>query len=114
MWILTPIGFFSLVRKPEDEASGSLTVRARVREDLETFARLCPELGPIESSQWTDYAFRARGPAAAVAATVGQLTAEIDYSNFKDQVQWKQGKARARVYGEVWETLYSLQRRDDS
>ncbi len=113
MWILTPIGFFSIVRKPEDEASDSLTVRARVRDDLEAFARLCPDLGPIESSQWTDYAFRARGPAAAVAAAVGQFAASIDYSNFKDQVQWKQGKARALLYGEVWDTLYRLQRQDE-
>jgi hypothetical protein len=46
-----------------------------------------------------------------VATTVGALTAGIDYSNFKDQVAWKQGKERARVYGEVWDTLYGLQRR---
>jgi hypothetical protein len=106
-----PIGFFSIVRKPQDESANLLTVRARVREDLEAFARRCPELGPIETSEWTDYAFRARGPAQAVAATVGALTAGIDYSNFKDQVAWKQGKERARVYREVWDTLYGLQRR---
>lgn len=34
MWILSPIGFFSVVRKPNDVQRGSLTVRVRVRTTL--------------------------------------------------------------------------------
>ena len=36
MWLLTPTGFFSIVRKPQDAAAGTLTVRSRVRADLDT------------------------------------------------------------------------------
>ena len=34
MWLVTPIGFFSIVQKPGDKANGTLTVRARLRSDL--------------------------------------------------------------------------------
>jgi polar amino acid transport system ATP-binding protein len=35
MWLITPEGFFSIVEKATDKASGTLTVRARVASDLE-------------------------------------------------------------------------------
>ena len=34
MWLITPTGFFSIVQKPGDAAANTLTVRARVRQDL--------------------------------------------------------------------------------
>ena len=36
MWLITPTGFFSIVQKPTDAQANTLTVRARVRQDLET------------------------------------------------------------------------------
>jgi hypothetical protein len=110
MWIITSIGFFSIVRKPEDVASGTLTVRARVRGDLEALRQACPELGEIEESPHSDYRFRARGPKAAVGAAIGRLAEGIDYDNFKDAVGARQGRGRAEVYHGVWDVLYGLQR----
>ena len=47
MWLLTPIGFFSIVQKPDDTTRNTLTVRARVRQDLESLRlRYLPGLGP--------------------------------------------------------------------
>ena len=34
MWLITPIGFFSIVQKSDDKTADSLTIRARVRSDL--------------------------------------------------------------------------------
>ena len=34
MWLITSIGFFSIVQKPGDKANGTLTVRSRVQSDL--------------------------------------------------------------------------------
>lgn len=110
MWIITPIGFFSIVRKPDDVASGTLTVRARVRGDLEALRALCPELGDIVESPHNDYRFRARGPTAAVGAVLARLTEEIDYDNFKAAVGARQGYERALLYHEVWDVLYRLQK----
>lgn len=110
MWIITPIGFFSIVRKPDDVTSGTLTVRARVRADLEALRALCPELGDIAESPHNDYRFRASGPKAAVGAALARLTEDIDYDNFKSAVGARQGHERAHLYHDVWDVLYRLQR----
>lgn len=110
MWLMTPIGFFSIVEKPYDRHEGTLTVRARVEGDLvELKARYLPELGKIQADQGTDYRYRAVAPRESVARALSQLTLDLDYSNFKDEVSRVQGSERGRVYGEVWNTLYQMQ-----
>ena len=110
MWLMTPIGFFSIVEKPNDRYDGTLTVRARVVDDLTALkSRYLPELGEIQAGQGTDYRYRATAPREAVAQALSQLTQDLDYSNFKDEVSRMQGYERARVYGEVWSCLYDMQ-----
>ncbi|MFN7001302.1 MAG: hypothetical protein ACK4ST_14950, partial [Elioraea tepidiphila] len=110
--ILTPFGFFSIVRKPEHAAAGLPTVRARVAADLDALRReALPDPGPTEAHTGTDYPFRARAPQAAVARAIGALVAGIDYANFKDAVAARQGPARAEVYHGVWSALRRLENR---
>ena len=110
MWLLTPHGFFSVVEKPDDAARGSLTVRARVRSDLDSLrSAVLPELEPIEESESTDYRYRARAPRAAVAAAMARLVETLDYSNFKSAVADRQGAQRAKLYHDVWDVLYRMQ-----
>lgn len=110
MWILTPIGFLSIVQKPGDGAVGTLTIRARVRSDLEALkAAVLPELGAIADSKSNDYRFRGTAPRAAVEAAMAKLTAQLDYSNFKNQVAKVQGSQRAQLYHDVWDVLYRMQ-----
>lgn len=110
MWLITPIGFFSVVQKPGDAAKDSLTVRARVRTDLETLrSHFLPSLGEITESATNDYRFRAVAPRAQVAAAMADMVNALDYSNFKNQVGKVQGSARAHLYHDVWEVLYRLQ-----
>lgn len=111
MWLITPIGFFSIVRKPEDEAQGTLTVRARVATDLEALrSAYLPSLGPVQESLVNDYRFRAVAPQAEVAAAAAKLIEAIDYSNFKDEVAQCQGPSRAALYHDVWAALWPLQK----
>jgi hypothetical protein len=105
MWLVTPVGFFSVVRKPGDD---DLTVRSRVRADLAALAELLPALGPIEEGMGTDYRYRARVPAAELATVVARMIEDIDYSNFKDEVAARQGLERAHTYGRVWSALHDL------
>lgn len=110
MWLMTPVGFFSVVRKPTDLEFDTLTVRARVRSDLEGLkARYLPELSAIQDSRVNDYRFRAVAPKVAVARAVARLVQDLDYSNFKDEVHRQQGAPRARLYHDVWATLHRLQ-----
>lgn len=110
MWLMTPIGFFSIVRKPNDVASGTLTIRSRVRSDLEALrARYLPDLSEIAENTGTDYRYRAKAPRSDVINATTKIVQDLDYENFKDEVARKQGKDRARVYGKVWGALYELQ-----
>jgi 8-oxo-dGTP pyrophosphatase MutT (NUDIX family) len=110
MWIITKIGFFSVVQKP---GTDFLTVRARVREDLNNLRDLyLPELAPTIEKGGTDYPWRATVSHSAFAAALGKIAADIDYSNFKNAVKAAQGHARAKIYGEVWGTLFDLPNSD--
>lgn len=111
MWIVTEFGFFSVVEKPGDAKAGALTVRARVKADLERLRDLyLPELGPIAESKVNDYRFRAKAPRAAVAAAAARAVEGIRYENFKAQVRKTQGQKREAVLHDVWHALYQLQR----
>ena len=110
MWLITPVGFFSIVQKPSDLAAETLTVRARVRGDLDALRdQFLPGLGSIEESKTNDYRFRAVAPRSEVAAAMASLINQLDYQNFKGQVAKVQGPARANLYHHVWDVLYRLQ-----
>lgn len=107
MWLLTPIGFFSAVRKPGDS---TLTVRARVAGDLDSLrARYLPRLSPVDAHGGTDYPFRARCTQEEWAMALARMALDIDYGNFKSEVAKRQGPARAHVYSKVWSALRSLE-----
>ena len=87
MWLITPVGFFSIVQKPSDVAADTLTVRARVQGDLEALReQFLPGLGAIQESKVNDYRFRAIAPRAEIAAAMASLVNQLDYSNLKNQV----------------------------
>ncbi len=110
IWIQTSIGFFSIVEKPEDQQYNQLTIRSRIRSDLEALKLLhLPSLGKITDSRKTDYAFRAKVNRSDLAQALVNLVDCIGYSNFKNEVGAVQGKERSHVYGRVWSNLYELQ-----
>jgi len=110
MWIMTPLGFFSIVQKQEDAEAGTLTIRARAYGDLEALRQhYLPELGPIMANAGTDYRYRAQARRDQTAAALTQLVTNIDYDNFKNEVQKHQGKARSHVYHKVWDALWDIQ-----
>ncbi len=100
-----------MVEKPWDKPNGTLTIRARVYDDLVRLKAYLPSMSDIISSEDSDYKHRAVADREAVIAAMSLLTAEIQYDNFKDEVARSehQGYARAALYGEVWQVLYRLQ-----
>lgn len=106
MWLMTNIGFFSAVQKPETKF---LTIRARVRNDLDNLRqKYLPELSPSIDHAGTDYPWRATISHEKFAAALGKMVMDVTYSNFKNEVAAKQGKARASRYGKVWSALYDM------
>jgi hypothetical protein len=110
MWLITTTGFYSIVQKPWDKEDGTLTVRARAREDLEALrAKGLPELGEVKEDTDADYRFRAQATKAAVARAIHDQVTAIDYDNFKTAVGKRQGAARARIYHDTWDALHQIQ-----
>ncbi len=106
MWLMTTVGFFSIVRKPGET---DLTVRARVRGDLEALERgFLPTMGPIRAPGGTDYQYRASVSPESLGIAIAKMTESIDYSNFKAEVAAQQGSDRAHVYDEIWGLLHRL------
>ena len=110
MWIFTPIGFFSIVQKKDDlpGTDGTLTVRSRIKGDLESLRKHCGRMSEIDCISGSDYPYRATAPRAEVMGAMANLPHGINYNNFKDEVSKKQGAERAAVYEQVWETLKYL------
>ena len=110
MWFFTTCGFYSVAVKPDDEAAGTVTLRARARTDLETLREwFMPELGAVQSGDGSDYPFRARIERQAFAEGLKRLALAIDYGNFKNAVFNQQGPHRARIYAKVWRDLIELE-----
>ena len=57
MWIFTPIGFFSVVKK-EHDAEDEITIRARVRADLEALKAYVASMSEIREDRNADYWYR--------------------------------------------------------
>ena len=88
---------------------GTLTIRSRVRSDLERLKVYLPSMSEIDESDHSDYRYRAFAARGSVSSAVASLSADIDYYNFKSEISATQGCARATLYGEIWQVLYGLQ-----
>ncbi len=103
MWLVTAFGFFSVVQK---RGTKHLTVRARVRSDLDRLrAKYLPSLTATTTTPNTDYRYRATVGHEDLANAMGKIIADITYDNFKSEVDRAQGHPRETVYAKVWSVL---------
>lgn len=107
MWVLTTQGFYSVVAHRDDP--GLLLVRARTREDIEALGAQIPTIEPFEDGG-ADYRWRALVSRADWEQALVRLARGIDYDNFKNAVEVRQGPEREAVYHRVWRELLRLQR----
>jgi hypothetical protein len=104
MWIFLPSSMLSIVEKPGDRATGTLTVRGRVKGDIKA---VFPS-AVIEADTGTDYRFRAKVPREQVAKAMHEAVMNINYSNFKNAVK---DSERHDAYTDVWKAMYRFQER---
>lgn len=119
MWLMTTIGFFSVVINERDHDWQTFQIRARARTDLENFLRAAGDLDDAEAlgvkaleiidTPHADYPHRVICPRAILADVVNVLIAKIDYANFKDAVEQRRGKGHAKAYLKVWSALHDLE-----
>lgn len=113
MWLYTDIGFFSIVQK---DGAGTLTIRSRVRKDLENFIKLMPgsvsTMPDIIESVDSDYRYRIIIPHIIGMHVVNDLVGGIRYGNFKDHIHAKDPR-RADVYNGIWGRSLALEELDE-
>lgn len=102
MWLFTTFGFFSIVQKQPGDL---LTVRARVRADLERLREHLPSMSEIVEGAGTDYPYRTTVERERFAEALAALGRSIDYSNFKEAVADELGPAREALCHEVWSAM---------
>ena len=102
MWIFLPNSMLSIVEKPGDRAAGTLTVRGRIKGDIEA---VFPG-AVIEADTGTDYRFRAKVPREQVAKAMHEAVMNLDYSNFKGAVK---DSKRHDAYMRVWDAMSRFQ-----
>ena len=106
MWLLTTIGFFSVVQK---RGNSFLTVRARVASDLDNLrGKFMPQLSSTVTGGGTDYPFRATISHRDFGAGLSKMGEAVGYHNFKTEVGKRMGDRRERAYHKVWHDLFDL------
>ena len=112
MWLFTDFGFFSAVRCKDRPAT--IVVRARAADDLINLVHRYG--GPLDATYddivvtpRADYGYRLEVLREAWAQVVAEIARDVDYGNFKDSVAARQGKERAKIYGEVWLSMLEVQ-----
>lgn len=102
MWICSKRGFFSIVQSTFDR--NEFLVRAR---DIEHLRALEPDV-PILTTPDRDYPYRITVCRARLSELIAMLAGEIDYGNFKAQVDatlgWKNWYAAA--LHDVWHVFW--------
>jgi hypothetical protein len=107
MWLLTSIGFYSVVAHRDNDET--VLIRSRTREDLDQLRRrYLPDLEILENAG-TDYRYRALLERSEWEHAAQKLAADVDYPNFKEAVGERQGPQRANLYARIWSALRELQ-----
>lgn len=105
MWMMTKIGFFSIVEKPP----GKTCIRARCREDLEN---LLEEVLGVESeiikTPKNDYQYRVIVDREEFMRCFDTFLKLVTYSNFKNEVA-KTNRRREEIYHQVWALLRQIE-----
>ena len=118
MWLFTQYGFFSVVcardltGKTKGIDPNTFMVRARSRQHLESLQSRCAELRGFEiaDTKDTDYRYRLVVPKPVWEKVASELTAEIDYGNFKSRAYETAGdKHYVNALHDVWEVMHRLQ-----
>lgn len=107
MWMMTTIGFFSIVEKPK----GVICVRSRVKRDLERFRDAICCHDPIVKNVMSDYRYRMEMSPRKFEREFYRLAKLITYDNFKNEVK-KSNPRREKLYHKVWATLLVIEKEE--
>lgn len=107
MWLFTKDGFYSIVHK--DCEKDELTVRARVKKDLEKMLKKVGVKAVIHDWSGSDYRFRVVMKRADFVRYMVDYGENLQYDNFKNTIP-HDDVVRHEAYFGVWSAGMQLQR----
>jgi hypothetical protein len=112
MWLMSKLGFYSIVQK----SPGLWQIRSRNRVDLDNLKKAANLACPVVLSPANDYPMRLVVGIEGLRAVMGTLTASIDYPNFKSEIkESKHGqKRKTSAYMQVWGVMRGVEDSDRS
>ena len=102
MWVFSTLGFISVVNE-----GGSLLVRARDKASLAQLSEFCNV--SIERTPLADYPYRTVVSKEALARFVSNQILDIDYRNFKSEVEDVLGHDFAKPLHKVWDVMHEVE-----
>ncbi len=115
MWIFDKRGFFALAASQTPKApKGTLSVRARVRADLDAFRKhYSSKLGPTIVIPGADYEYRADISPDELRKAMVKMAEGVDYTKFKPEAERFStgGHERHSLYLGVWSAMLNAERR---
>jgi hypothetical protein len=118
MWLFTRYGFYSIAcaRKPDGSRdTETVMIRCRRKAHLQNLQSRFPAVARLQVMTLPehDYRYRLIVPKADWAVIAGELAAEQEWSNFKNEAARFQGSAGSdyvHALHRVWDVMYELQR----
>jgi len=114
MWLATKIGFYSIVKKHDEE--DTFIIRARERNDIEELKRSLHFLKKRKVYEYkdSDYLCRIFVNSEELKVIMVSLVNEIDYDNFKNEIKKnKKQKGKLPYYSNIWYEMFLYQKRNE-
>ena len=106
MWMVTPLGAFSVRCSPADIRNGTLTIESKMRSDLEALvAAVLPSACPIVEVLSKSRGFMIRCGRGEVALALATLAMDLNYDNFVEKFTDLQGSARIEGHEPLWQAI---------
>ncbi len=106
MWMVTPLGAFSIRCTPADTRNGTLTIESKVRSDLEALiAAVLPSACPIVEVLSKNRGYMIRCGRGEVGLALATLAMDLNYDNFVEKFTEQQGSARTEISQPLWQTI---------
>jgi hypothetical protein len=106
MWMVTPLGAFSVRCSPADIRNGTLTIESKVRTDLEALAAaVLPTACPIVEVLSKSRGYMIRCGRGEVALALATLAMDLNYDNFVEKFTDQQGSSRTEGHEPLWQAI---------
>lgn len=106
MWMVTPLGAFSVRCSRADVRNGTLTIESKVRSDLEALmAAVLPSACPIVEVLSKSRGYMIRCGRGEVALALATLAMDVNYDNFVEKFADQQGSSRTEVHQPLWQAI---------